>query len=57
MMQAEDDHNISDELLEELPPSPKFVYRTLEKKGSLNQSELADQTCLAPGRPEMQWHD
>ena len=47
MMQTQDDQGIIDESFEELPPSAKFVYKTLEQNSSLTQSELADQTCLA----------
>lgn len=32
--------------LEDLPPSAKYVYRTLEYEGPLTQSELADETLL-----------
>lgn len=47
MMQTQDDHPILDESFEELPPSAKFVYKTLEQDSSLTQSELADHSCLA----------
>lgn len=47
-MRAQDDHCITDESLEELPPSAKTVYKTLEQDGSLTQSELTDQTRLSP---------
>jgi len=53
-MQTQDEHPILEESFEELPPSAKFVYKTLEQNSSLTQSELADQTCLAPVRSEMQ---
>lgn len=47
-MQTQDDHCILNESFDELPPSAKFVYKTLEQNSSVTQSELADQTCLAP---------
>ena len=47
-MRVRDDQHILDESSEELPPSAKFVYKTLKQNGSLTPSELADQTRLAP---------
>lgn len=34
-----------DDLVDQ-PPSAKFVYRTLEQKGPMGRSELADETLL-----------
>ena len=47
-MRVRDDQHILDESFEELPPSAKCVYKTLEQNGRLTPSELADQTGLAP---------